>query len=503
MAVGLATTEVVAGFEPASPSLLLSVGSAVIDRAPPVATEVAIHTLGTADKPAFVVVLVVLVVVIGAAMGRAAHHRSWVALPVVGSLGVVGTASALSHSTDHAAVTLSAGLCGAVACLGVLSALLPRAAAPSPPHPPGPVGEHQPPAVGTTRRSVLRLGCGVAGVVVAGTGAVRLVGRLTEGAASPPGVSLPRAASTGPAARAASTAFEGVPGLGPYITPVGDFYRIDTALQVPRVDTTSWRLRVTGMVERPVELTYDDLLALPHVEVPVTLSCVSNEVGGRLVGTAVWQGAPLAEVLALAGVRPGAEQVVGRSVDGWTGGFPLEVARDGRPALVAVGMNGEPLTPVHGFPARLVVSGLYGYVSAAKWLSEIELTHDGFDGYWVPLGWSKRGPVETQSRIDTPRSGDRVGAGPVTVAGVAWAPPRGISAVEVSVDGGSWSLAELAGELTPHTWRQWRHVVDLGGGRHAIRVRALDGAGVAQVAERSGPKPGGATGYHEVIVHTS
>lgn len=255
------------------------------------------------------------------------------------------------------------------------------------------------------------------------------------------------------------------------------------------------------MVNNPIELSYADLSALPQVEADITLSCVSNEVGGPLVGNARWQGVPLADLLDRAGVRPGATQLVGRSVDGWTGGFPAALAVDGRPALVALGMNGEPLPVAHGFPARLVVPGLYGYVSATKWLSEIELTTiEAFDGYWVPRGWSKVGPMKLQSRIDVPRPDHEVSAGRISVAGVAWGPGPPIAAVEVSVDGGPWAGATLAGEPSAYAWRQWRLEWEASPGRHRLSVRATDETGRVQTDEPRRPRPDGATGHHTITV---
>jgi DMSO/TMAO reductase YedYZ molybdopterin-dependent catalytic subunit len=286
-----------------------------------------------------------------------------------------------------------------------------------------------------------------------------------------------------------------VPGQTAYLPPTADFYRIDTALVSPRVDARRWRLRVSGLVDRPFELTFDQLLALPMVERPVTLSCVSNEVGGDLVGNAVWLGVPLADLLERAGVQPGAEQVVGESVDGFTAGFPVAAALDGRDALVAVGMNGEPLPVRHGYPARLVVEGLYGYVSATKWLQEIRLNRwSDEQGYWVPRGWAREAPVKTQSRIDVPGRGD-VRAGTVAVAGVAWAPGRGISAVEVSVDG-VWRPARLLPTASDATWVQWVMEWDAAPGQYLLRVRATDGTGEVQTGETARPDPDGATGWH-------
>jgi hypothetical protein len=239
---------------------------------------------------------------------------------------------------------------------------------------------------------------------------------------------------------------------------------------------------------------------MPMFETYLTLQCVSNEVGGNLVGNAAWRGVRLADLLNLAGVHPGADQIVGRSVDGFTVGFPTTAAFDGRHAMVAVGMNGDLLPLVHGFPARLIVAGLYGYVSATKWLKEIELTRfTAYDSYWVARGWDRLGPIRTESRIDT-IAPNPPKAGPCTLAGVAWAPTRGISKVEVQVDSGPWAVARLAGALSDDTWRQWAFPWTATSGRHLIRVRATDGQGQTQTGTSAEPLPGPATGYHTVEV---
>jgi hypothetical protein len=244
----------------------------------------------------------------------------------------------------------------------------------------------------------------------------------------------------------------------------------------------------------------DDLMNRSLHEDYVTIACVSNEVGGNLIGNAKWTGVRLVELLNEAGVLEGAEQLVGRSVDGWTSGFPVDLAFDGRDPLLAIGMNGEPLPPNHGFPARLIVPGLYGYVSATKWIEEIELTTwDGFDGYWIPRGWAKEAPIKTQSRIDHPRQGDRTSESPLVIAGVAWAPTRGINRVEVQLDDGEWVEAELTSPLSDKAWVQWKVVMEAPPGRHDARVRATDGTGSTQTASKSRPAPDGATGYHEIF----
>lgn len=505
-AAALATGEVLAALAGTGSSLVLSVGQEVIERVPPGVEDAAIDLFGTADKLVLVIGIVVVSLGLGAALGVAGARRFRIAAAGFALFGALGVAAEASRPGGAPIVAALAAAAGVSAGLVVLRRRLPAPAAV-----PGAAatvegvpGTGMRPASPTDpaevdRRGFLRLAAATAGVAavagVVGRGVTRSLGRGTQ----PSQVTL-APASTPLAAPVPGASFD-VEGLSPLFTPNADFYRIDTALVVPGVDLESWRLRVTGMVDRPFELTFDELAALPQVEADITLACVSNQVGGDLVGNARWQGVRLRDLLERAGVQNGATQIVGRSVDGWTGGFPTEVALDGREALVALAMNGEPLPRDHGFPARLVVPGLFGYVSATKWLSEIELTtFEGFDGYWVPRGWSKLGPVETQSRIDVPRFGSRLAAGRIPVAGVAWAPALGISRVEIAVDDGPWNEAVLAEALDIDTWRQWRYDWDATPGRHELRVRATDGIGATQTAERTIPRPGGATGHHTVTV---
>jgi DMSO/TMAO reductase YedYZ molybdopterin-dependent catalytic subunit len=314
-------------------------------------------------------------------------------------------------------------------------------------------------------------------------------------------VQLPTGVGTVPALSPAESL--NVAGITPIVVPNNQFYRIDTALVVPRVDVATWSLKVTGLVNKQLTFTYDQLKALGMFEQYVTLQCVSNHVGENLVGNAKWTGVHLRDVLSGAGVRPEATQIVGRSVDGFTVGFPTEWAMDPqRDPMVAIGMNDALLPAEHGYPARLIVPGLYGYVSATKWLSEIELTTlEGFDAYWVPLGWSKLGPILTQSRIDVPRSGADLKPGTITVAGVAWAPDRGISKVEVRADNGPWMTATLSAAISKATWVQWEvpwQVTDRG--NYRLEVRATDGNGVVQTDEETPPAPDGARGHHMIFV---
>ncbi|HSO30665.1 MAG TPA: molybdopterin-dependent oxidoreductase, partial [Candidatus Sulfomarinibacteraceae bacterium] len=302
-----------------------------------------------------------------------------------------------------------------------------------------------------------------------------------------------------PAGLPAGADFE-LPGLTPIVVPTEAFYRIDTALIVPNVDRETWRLRVHGLVDREVTLSYADLLALPIIEQHVTIACVSNRVGGDLIGNAKWTGVRLRDVLDLAGVRPTASQLVGRATGGWTAGMPVAWIMDpAREPMIALGMNGEPLPRAHGFPARLIVPGLYGYVSATKWLTELELTTmDAFDAYWIPLGWAKEAPILTQSRIDRPGRDAQLEAGPTTIAGVAWAMDRGISQVEVQVDDGAWQTATLSVPISDATWVQWRLEWNATPGEHRVRVRATDGTGTTQTERASRPDPDGARGWHAV-----
>uniref|UniRef100_UPI0034DF5519 sulfite oxidase n=1 Tax=Streptomyces flavofungini TaxID=68200 RepID=UPI0034DF5519 len=298
-----------------------------------------------------------------------------------------------------------------------------------------------------------------------------------------------------------------VPGVSSFVTPAADFYRVDTALVVPKVDARSWRLRIHGKgVRRPVTLSFDDLLRRELIERDITLTCVSNEVGGQYVGNARWIGVRLSDLLAECGVEPPgrggpADQLVARSVDGMTIGSPVEDLMDGRDAMLALGMNGRPLPFEHGFPVRMVVPGLYGYVSACKWIKDIELTtFDAYDVYWVKRDWAREAPVKTQSRIDTPKPFARPKAGAVMVAGVAWAQHRGIDKVEVRVDDGPWQVADLAAEDTRDTWRQWSFPWQAAKGGHTLTVRATDRTGAVQTEKRTRTIPDGASGRHSVVV---
>ena len=291
-----------------------------------------------------------------------------------------------------------------------------------------------------------------------------------------------------------------IEGISPYITSNKDFYRIDTALRVPTIEPADWSLTLDGLVENPYVLSYDEILGMDLVKKDVTLTCVSNEIGGPLVGNAVWSGVPLSEIISKSKPLPEAQQVMCHSVDGFTAGFPIENIFDGRTALLAVGMNGRPLPVIHGFPARLVVAGLYGYVSAVKWIKRIEIcTWDGNDGYWIPRGWSKKAPIKISSRIDVPRE-RKINSGINAVAGVAWAPLSGVKTVEVSFDSGPWQECNLGVSLSGESWSQWAYKWDAKPGKYEIKVRAIDNNGVIQSSNLASPAPNGAEGYDQISV---
>jgi DMSO/TMAO reductase YedYZ molybdopterin-dependent catalytic subunit len=525
-ATSIAVAELLAGLIPGAPSLVLAIGALVIDFQPPGAKDVVVDLFGTNDKLALNVIVIVAALAIAAALGVAARRRvrhADVGFVAAGLLALVAAWREPLVSLPLAAATV---IVAVVAGLAALRALLaPLASIPAAASDSGVV------AVATDRTSAGRLrrvgledavarrtvrsaaempdwnrrrflvrSAGLAGAVVVAGGVGRwLQQRRAEAAPAVATAVPPPAVRAAPLTPAQSL---NVAGLTPIVVPNDRFYRIDTALLSPHIDVQDWRLSVTGMVDRDVEFTYAELAALPLFEQYVTIACVSNRVGGDLVGNALWTGVRLRQVLTMAGIKSGATQIVGRSADGWTAGFPTEHALNpDREPMIALLMNGQPLPADHGYPARLIVPGLFGYVSATKWLTEIELTTlEAFDGYWIPLGWAKEGPILTQSRIDVPRYGDTVPAGAVTVAGVAWAPDRGISRVEVSADGGPWQACTTSQPISAATWLQWQTQVTLAPGHHLLEVRATDGTGAIQTADMSEPAPDGARGHHRIDV---
>ncbi len=495
---GIGLSELAAGVLGA-PSLLASIGSFVIDNQPAGAKDVVVALFGTNDKLALEVLIVLIAAAAGASLGVLAVRRSFaLSAAGFGLFAIAGFLASLRSPAASPTTSMIVALVAGIAGVQVMSFLLRTAHA-------GRAADGSPLAVvrpDWSRRGFL---IQAGGVAIAST-AVGLLGRrLLDGPAPTVGAgqaaTLPQPAETASIPGGAELA---QPGLTPLVMPNDTFYRIDTALITPNVDAATWSLRIHGLVDREITLSYADLAEMPLFEQYVTISCVSNEVGGNLVGNAKWTGVRLRDVLAMAGVQAAATQLVGRSVDGWTAGMPTAwVMDEGREPMIALKMNDEPLPRIHGYPARLIIPGLYGYVSATKWLSELELTTlDGFDGYWIPLGWAKDGPILTQSRIDTPRNGQSVAGGRVPIAGIAWAPDRGITTVEVSIDGGDWQAAKLSAPISKATWVQWLVAWDAppGSGRHSIEVRATDGTGQVQTTDRTPPAPDGARGHHTINV---
>ena len=495
VAVGSAVVlgELVAGVVSPSLSPLTAVGGAVIDAIPPGVKDWAVALFGTADKVALLVGMGLVIAALAALAGVMEERRRLRGVVVVAVFGFVGLAAVLSRAQATFSAIALAVLTSAVA--GVLLRFLitrlqewgsdePRAGADAAP---------------VRRRFLQALAGGASFAVIGGALAATWRGASLAVSETRSRVALPVANS--PAPPVPPTAEAKVDGMQPLVTPNPDFYRIDTALTVPAVDPDAWVLRVTGLVDREVELTFAELLAKPLTERHVTIACVSNVVGGDLIGNARWLGWPVRDLLALAGPQTGADMVLSRSVDGWTAGTPLEVLTDNRDALLAVGMNGEPLPLEHGFPVRLVVPGLYGYVSATKWVTELKVTRFADDAaYWTPRGWSERGPIKTSSRIDVPRSGRPVKAGTVMFGGVAWAQHTGIGKVELRVNRGSWQQAELAEGISLDTWYQWKLVMELTEGQYEVQVRATDLAGHAQDEQSRPVAPDGATGFHTIRV---
>jgi DMSO/TMAO reductase YedYZ molybdopterin-dependent catalytic subunit len=480
----LAAAEVVAALA-GIPSLVTSIGTAVINMAPPALKDAAVENLGTADKPVLISGVLVVLAAVAAVAGMLAVRRFWFGAAGVVVLGLVGLAAALADASvtgPAAPLPALAAIAAGIACLQLLTN---RLAATT--------------QAGGGRRDFLRAAAAVSASAVVGGGIARWLMTRANAEAAPSQVRL--TAADRPLPPLPEGADLSIEGLAPFVTPNDNFYRIDTALRVPAVNLDDWRLTIKGMVDNPMELTYDQLLEYELVEADITLACVSNDVGGDLVGNARWRGVRLADLLADARVRRGADQLVGRAVDGFTTGSPLQAVLDGRNSLIAVGMNGEPLPAKHGFPARIVVPGLYGYVSATKWLSELEVTtFDAFDAYWIPRGWAQMAPIKTQSRIDVPRTSTNVPAGRVTVAGVAWAQQRGIAKVEVQVDDGPWEEARLSEAVSKDSWRQWVYEWQATEGEHRLRVRATDETGETQTEELAIPRPDGATGWHRITV---
>ena len=473
-----------------SRSSLDLVGSSFIDRTPPWLKEQAIQTFGTNNKIALEVGMVAVLIIASGLLGLFSRKRLAPLQIGIVIFGVLGALSASEHVGAGFFSTI-APLCGVIAGLfaarrlnGFLTTQRKLLRTPQQSRVP----------LGWDRRSFIR----TVGALGALSGGGVLFTRNREQAR----VQQLQNLTQFPLPTLATSDVPVIPvtdfhPTDPYITPNESFYRIDTALSFPKVDRAKWKLRIHGLVERESYFSMDDLLALPQVERIITLCCVSNEVGGPLVGNAVWRGVLLKDVLESCGIKKNAEQVFSTSLDGWTSGFPVSAAMDGRDALIAIGMNGEPLPLMHGYPARLVVPGLYGYVSATKWLSEINVTTWSEEqGYWIPRGWSRDAPVKTHSRIDVPRQGESIAAGKFRLAGVAWAQQTGVQQVEIRIDRGAWQTCDLGVDLTDDAWRQWIFDWDATSGEHTIQVRSTDKSGYTQTEEGRRVDPDGATGWH-------
>ncbi len=482
------------GWAGGTPSPVLAVGGAFIDLTPAWLKDGAISAFGSHDKQVLLAGMTVVLLLLSMAVGALLVRRMRAALGLFVLLVAVAAAAVLSRPYARGGDVVPL-LLGGLAGLWTLSAWRRRIL----PIPDEPAGSGAPSGRVDRRRVLLVSAGSVVGALLL-TGAGRLVQGSTKAvqearrAFVPPSVRHPVTVPDG--------ASVGVPGVTSFITSPRDFYRVDTALVVPQVDPEQWSLSVSGMVDHEVEIDWPTLLAKPMQQAMITLECVSNEVGGHLNGNAIWTGWPVRDLLAQAGVRSGADMVLSTSADGWTAGTPLAALTDDRPALLAVAMNGKALPAEHGFPVRLVVPGLYGYVSATKWVTSLKLTTYADDeGYWTPRGWSAKGPVKTSSRIDVPSSGAKVTPsrrGTVVIAGVAWAQHRGIEKVQVRIDGGPWRDATLGASAGIDAWRQWLLRWHARPGHHTAAVRAVDDTGAVQTSRHAPPAPNGSSGYHTI-----
>jgi DMSO/TMAO reductase YedYZ molybdopterin-dependent catalytic subunit len=529
-AVATGIGQLAAGLTVAQSSPVLAVGQAAIDLTPLPVKNFAISTFGTDDKTALLVGILVILTAFAAVIGILAVRRLALGLAGLAVFACIGLAAALTRPTATAAYvipTLVGAAAGAFALTRLVRAARRLDSRPGrsagartsaselkPPDLPGPAEATPAPASsftflpnpddrGPSRGPARRRFLTTSGVAVVTAAAGTLVGRelITRH-----NVSAARSALRFPKPAVAAPPLPpgvnlNIPGLSSFITPNGSFYRVDTALLLPEVDPATWQLRIHGMVQREVSITFDQLLRRPLIENYTTLTCVSDPVGGPYVGNARWLGASLADLIRQARPLAGADQLLCTSVDGFTSGTPLQIVLDGRDALLTVAMNGQALPVEHGFPARMVVPGLYGYVSACKWVTDIEVTtFASAYAYWATRGWSQQGPIKTESRIDVPVSNATIAPGRTPVAGVAWAQHKGVAAVEVRVDAGPWQQARLAAVPDIDTWRQWVWEWDATPGTHVLEARATDATGYTQTAAQAQPPPNGASGYPSATV---
>ncbi|MGP9745635.1 molybdopterin-dependent oxidoreductase [Brachybacterium sp. AOP29-B2-41] len=485
----VAVAELVSLAFSSSSAPFVAVGGGFVDIIPPAVKDLVVGLFGTWDKVVLFASMIAVYLVLTALIGRLGDARPRLAAGLLAVLGVFAMIIVLTRA-QNSALDVIPTLLGTVIAAPTLLFLLRTVHAPVEERGDG----------WTRRRSLVGIGAvGVLAVIAAATARGVSASREVAQRAAQFMLPAPRTPAD-PIPEGAQVNLEGMP---PFVTPNGDFYRIDTALAVPRVDPTTWQLRIHGLVDQELTLSFEELLAEPMIDTNLTLTCVSNAVGGDLVGNAIWLGVPVRTLLERAGVKDGADMVLSRSIDGFTASTPLEALTDSRDSLIAVGMNGEPLPAEHGYPVRMVVPGLYGYVSATKWLTELKVTRFADDvAYWSTRGWSERGPIKIASRVDVPRSfGDLRpdASGAVMLGGTAWAQQRGIAAVEVRIDDGDWRAAELGAEVSEDTWVQWSlRWEDASPGDHSIMVRATDGEGEVQTEERANPAPDGSSGWHTV-----
>ena len=513
-AAAVATSEAATALVTGVTGPLISVGNRAVDWTPRPLKEFAIETFGSADKAVLIGSVIGVIALLAIVAGAVGVRRPKVAVGIFLALSALAGAAALTDRAATAgpalrlvpvAVLVVVGLGSLVLLLGLLrrrEAAKSRPAATAEEADGGAHAASQTDGTGPARRTFLIAAAAVAGVAAAGAVVARTFGDLAA-TASRAAINLPKPSK--PAPPLPENVEVDVEGVTSYITPNEDFYRVDTALQVPDVPIEGWTLRIHGMVDNELELTYADIMKRNLVESRITLTCVSNPVGGDLLGNATWLGVPMHELLEEAGVQEGADAVKSTSADDFTIGTPLSVLADpDRGALVAIGMNGEPLPLDHGFPARMVTPGLYGYVSATKWLVDLEVTRFAdFKAYWTTRGYDAKAPIKLSSRIDVPRSFAKVKAGRTPVAGVAWSQSVGITKVEVRVDRGEWEEAELAARDTINTWRQWVWYWDATPGNHTLEVRATDESGTTQTGARAPIAPNGSTGWDSVNVQVS
>ena len=534
IAVGVG--QLLAGIVAPDASPIVAVGEASIDHTPPPVKNFAISAFGSNDKAVLVTGILAVLAIFAAIVGALALRRLWYGMVGLACFSALGLAAALTRPTASPswAVPTLAGAAAAAAAL----ALLVRAAPPAPaaadpsaelaPHddpaagpdaadpvpaaarwwPDAPAAGQPAPggrpagAPGPQRRTFLVTGSAVAGTAAVAYLGGRYLGERTSVSRAQASLRIPRPANPAPPLPAGSDLR--IPGLSPFITPNGSFYRVDTAIVLPEIPPASWQLRVHGMVAREITIDFDQLIRRPLTANYITLACVSNPVAGPYIGNALWVGTSVASLLREAGVRAGADQLLCTSADGFSSGAPVQTVMDGRDAMLAVAMNGTALPVEHGFPVRMVVPGLYGYVSACKWITDIEVTTYASNvAYWAQRGWDPQAPIKTESRIDVPTGTTTLKPGPTKVAGVAWAQHKGITAVEVQVDRGPWQQARLAAVPDIDCWRQWVWDWNATPGRHTIQARATDATGYTQTPSQAPPEPNGASGYPSVSVSVS